>query len=285
MKLTKIISTLAAVTCTFASLSAASVQMYAADDITISVGSVTAEAGSEFSVDVEISNVPSSGIAGLEFAFKYDSSLVTVTSVTEGNISKTGASEAELDKNSGLADSAVNNSYSALSYDINTDEAAVNLIWLTGLGSDYYIKEDGVFVTINGKVNAGVSGKAELEIVPISRAGISSSTNNVYISIGDTGNEVVPSVKNGTVSISAGENSSDITTGGGSAVDATLLGDANFDGTIDIRDVTIMSQHIVKMVTLEGESFANGDINKDGIVDVKDLSQLKKYLINAIEKL
>ncbi|MGN0605918.1 MAG: endo-1,4-beta-xylanase [Oscillospiraceae bacterium] len=67
--------------------------------------------------------------------------------------------------------------------------------------------------------------------------------------------------------------------------DATMLGDATGDGIVDIRDVTMICQHIVKMQTLEGSLFANADIQTDGTVDVKDLSQLKKYLINDIDKL
>lgn len=64
--------------------------------------------------------------------------------------------------------------------------------------------------------------------------------------------------------------------------DADLLGDSNCDEEIDIRDVTMISQSIVKMVTLTPQAFANSDITKDGIVDIKDLSQLKKYLIKDI---
>ena len=280
MKLTKVISTLAAVTVSVVSMGITAVQSSAADEITVSVGSVTAEAGDEFSVDVELSNVPASGIQGLEFAVKYDSSLITVTTVTEGSISKTGASEAELDKDSGLADSAVNDSYSALSYDINTKNSVVNLIWLTGLdSSDYFIKKDGVFVTISGKVNAGASGKAELEVVPISRAGISGSTNDVYISIGGSDKEIVPAIKNGTVTISSGGSESS-----GASSEADMLGDATCDSIVDLRDVTLVSQHIVKMKTLTGMGFANADVVSDGSVNVKDLAQIKKYLIKVIEK-
>lgn len=64
-----------------------------------------------------------------------------------------------------------------------------------------------------------------------------------------------------------------------------MYGDANGDGYIDVRDVTAMAQHIVKMNQLEDELFRNADVNCDGAVDVKDLSQLKKYLINAIQSL
>ncbi|MGN0607137.1 MAG: dockerin type I domain-containing protein [Oscillospiraceae bacterium] len=78
---------------------------------------------------------------------------------------------------------------------------------------------------------------------------------------------------------------SETTTAGGGDASVTKLGDATNDGGIDVRDVTAMCQHIVKLETLTGQGAINADINKDGTVDVKDLSQLKKYLINAISSL
>lgn len=286
MKFTKVISTLAAVTVCGSALSAFSAPVYAAGDVTISVDTVSAAPGKEFSVDVKLSNVPADGIAGLEFAVKYDSSLVTVTSVTEGSISKTGASEAELDKDSGLADSAVNDSYSALSYNIDEKNSAVNLIWLTGLSSsDYYIKKDGVFVTINGQVKESASGKAELEVVPISRTGLSGSTTKVYVSIGGSDTETVPKVTNGAVAIEDGNASSDTTTQGGSSSEATLLGDATCDGNVDVKDIANISQYIVKLKTISDQGLVNADVIVDGEVNIKDLSQIKRYLIKEIQTL
>lgn len=68
------------------------------------------------------------------------------------------------------------------------------------------------------------------------------------------------------------------------APSASMLGDANCDNQIDLRDVTIVAQHIVKMVELTETGCANADVIKDNVVDVKDLSQIKKYLIKVISE-
>lgn len=63
---------------------------------------------------------------------------------------------------------------------------------------------------------------------------------------------------------------------------ATLLGDATCDGSVDIRDVTIMNQSTVKTVTLSEQAMANADVVADNEVDIKDLGQIKKYIIKVI---
>lgn len=59
-------------------------------------------------------------------------------------------------------------------------------------------------------------------------------------------------------------------------------GDANADGEVDIRDVTMYARYIVKLADLNDEQFNNADIIRDGTVNIKDLRQLKKYLIKTI---
>ncbi len=66
---------------------------------------------------------------------------------------------------------------------------------------------------------------------------------------------------------------------------ATLLGDANCDGIVDIRDVTTINQYIIKAVDLTEEGLANSDVISDGVVDVSDLGQIKKFIIKLIDKL
>ena len=73
------------------------------------------------------------------------------------------------------------------------------------------------------------------------------------------------------------------TTGSGIGT-ATLLGDVTCDGEIDVRDVTLLNQYIVKMADLSEEALANADVIADGTVDLKDLGQLKKFLIKVIDK-
>jgi len=65
----------------------------------------------------------------------------------------------------------------------------------------------------------------------------------------------------------------------------TMLGDVTLDGVIDVRDITMLNQYIVKMVDFNDQQLANGDIIKDSKVDLKDLGQLKKYIIKLIDSL
>lgn len=66
--------------------------------------------------------------------------------------------------------------------------------------------------------------------------------------------------------------------------EATLLGDVTCDGSVDIRDITIMNQYIVKTVDFNEQQIANGDVTPDGKADIKDLGQIKKYIIKVISK-
>ncbi|MGN0607167.1 MAG: glycoside hydrolase family 9 protein [Oscillospiraceae bacterium] len=68
---------------------------------------------------------------------------------------------------------------------------------------------------------------------------------------------------------------------------ATVWGDTNVDGEVDVRDVTMGAQALVKMKELTPQGLANGDVcpPQDGVFDVKDLSQIKKFLINTITSL
>lgn len=67
-------------------------------------------------------------------------------------------------------------------------------------------------------------------------------------------------------------------------VEATLLGDATCDNEIDVRDITLLNQYIVKMSDLTEQGIANSDVIKDNAIDLKDLGQLKKYIIKLIDK-
>ncbi len=75
------------------------------------------------------------------------------------------------------------------------------------------------------------------------------------------------------------------------SADTTLIypsvlvpGDANGDNIVDIRDVTVVNQYIIKAVTLDETALANADVINDGTVDISDLGQLKKFIIKLIDK-
>ena len=71
-------------------------------------------------------------------------------------------------------------------------------------------------------------------------------------------------------------------------VKATLLGDVNDDGLVDVVDVTALKQAILKINELTPVQAANANVITDdepaGTIDVKDLGQLLKYIIKVIDK-
>ena len=64
-----------------------------------------------------------------------------------------------------------------------------------------------------------------------------------------------------------------------------LYGDATCDSEVDVRDITAVNQHIVKLVTLSEQGIKNCDLFGTGDVTLKDLGQMKKYMINMVETL
>ncbi len=68
------------------------------------------------------------------------------------------------------------------------------------------------------------------------------------------------------------------------SVEATMLGDVDCNGVVDLLDLTVLNQHIVKIVQLEGAALANANVINDDEIGISDLAQVKKYLIKVIDK-
>ena len=64
-----------------------------------------------------------------------------------------------------------------------------------------------------------------------------------------------------------------------------LWGDVTVDGVVDIRDITLMNQYIVKMKTISDQGLLNGDVYPDSVVEIKDLGLLKQYIVKLISSL
>lgn len=96
--------------------------------------------------------------------------------------------------------------------------------------------------------------------------------------------EETTTAKETTVTTDADDEPVVSTTAEGSGVKPTMLGDVNNDGGIDILDVTLLKQNIVKLTELDEQQRANADVISDNVVDVKDLGQLLKYIIKVIDK-
>lgn len=60
-------------------------------------------------------------------------------------------------------------------------------------------------------------------------------------------------------------------------------GDVNGDGKISITDLSLMKQHVMSEMTLEGLYFEAGDLNKDGSVSLTDLSLIKGKILSKDE--
>lgn len=273
MKFNKAAACLIATACT-ASLFSTVASVSAADAITIGAESKAVESGKEFTVDISLAGVPSSGIAGLDFAIKYDTSLMEVTGVTEGAVSKTNDKQVE-GFSSNLA--------------TNINNGAVSVLWATGSVSDNskWIKSDGVLLTLNCKAKA--DGDAKVEITK----GVRKDATGIDIAV--EGLAVVNgTAKAGTVSIGpkptteptkepTKEPTQDPTTN--PTPGTTLLGDVDCDGKVDITDITTLAISLVDKKPVTGQAAINADVDKDGSVALTDLARIKQFVSKVIDKL
>ncbi len=58
-----------------------------------------------------------------------------------------------------------------------------------------------------------------------------------------------------------------------------VYGDTNADGYLNVKDVTLIQKHIVRLSTLNGDALAKGDVNSDGFVNIKDATCIQWYLV------
>lgn len=59
-----------------------------------------------------------------------------------------------------------------------------------------------------------------------------------------------------------------------------LLGDADSDGKVNIKDATTIQKSIAKIVTLSADGRSAADVNGDGKISVQDATAIQKYLAN-----
>lgn len=253
MKFNKIVACAAALACSVSMLGAMSVS--AADsNLTLAVGSVEIESGDNFTVDISIKNVPTSGIAGLDFAIKYDSSAIKVNSVTEGAASKTNDLQPE-----GLS--------SNLSTNISNGE--IGVLWATGQikTNDSWIKKDGVLLTLECTALTLEEGDStSIQIVPVSRK------DSSIDAVGDGLKVFSPQISAGKVAVE-------------SATADILYGDVNEDNVVDITDLTTLGLYLLGDKTLSEAQLKKADVVLNGSVNLADLATLKQYIMKDPIKL
>lgn len=278
MKVRKIVAGLAAVSM-LAAFSAQAV--VAADTVTITGEKVNAEAGAEFTLDVELSGVPSAGISVCEFALTYDSSLVTVTGVTAGAVANTGVDNAE--KIEGTK---------AFEADYST-AGVINVTYTTGVDDKgYWITKDGVFLTVTGTVKSGAANGdvCDFKIGAINRETTEGSgETNKEISVGYIGSDYSvtaygTSLSNGSVTIGKQQTTTEPSDPGDEPGDV-LYGDADCSGAVDILDVIVVNKNLLGAGSLSTQGKKNADVNLDGKPGSDDALAILKYVVKVIDKL
>ena len=159
-----------------------------------------------------------------------------------------------------------NKDYMVLSGISSADGADIEYFKNTDNGSEFSItSEEGVsgqILTFRFKLTDAQFG--DKYPIKIANSGEISGTDA-------DGNELIitPVCNNGYIEITTAVNS----------------GDATCDGIVDVRDITLINQYIVKINDITDEGIANADVIADGVVNLKDLGQIKKYLIKTISEL
>lgn len=260
------------------SASAASVLSASAADNTvkISASNVNANAGSEFEIDVSLSDIPETGIQGIDFAVTYDSSLVSIQKVEAGPLTKTGAD----DNIDGLP---------IFGGSIAKEKSAVLACFAVESSNDpsYYMQNEGVMFTITGKVldDAKDGSVAEFNIIPTPRKNNDKTdvdNSNIWIGYDSNPDDLISDFVLYDTEIINGS----VTIGNGSA--STIKGDVNIDDVVDVADVVAIASYVgnAKGNPLEPQGIINGDVHNSGDgLTASDALLLQQYLAKIVKEL
>lgn len=274
MKVKKIVAGLAAMSMLVA-FSAQTVM--AADAVGITAGKVTVAPGEEFAVNVRLNDLPATGISVCEFAIKYDTSVVTVTGVTAGEITKNGVEDVEQFDN-------VTAFYAETSV-----PGMVTMSYSTGQAdSAYCITESGgIFATITGTVAVDAAeGTYPLEVVAIDRT-VTEDSSEVnkeiklgYIDADGNATKYEAAVTNGAINVK-GEVGPTDPTDPTDPIDAKY-GDVDCDGDVDIMDVILLNRNLMIGAEVKAQGLINADVDQNEKVDAVDSLNILKAVVQLI---
>ena len=282
----------------------------AGSSVTLAGSKATAESGGEFSVDVSLSGVPSTGINVLDFAVTFDQTILSVDQVTVGAAADTGA------------DAADSTSKDAPVFATNIKDGEIAVSWTTAAPTANWIKSDGVILTITGTVKDGVADGTvtPIDFAPVSRdtyegsgtknssmvigyiSGTDSASYGIVteagaVTIGSkqttteapvttTAVETTTTVTNETTAETTTKENETTTTKSTIQVDPSLLyGDVNLDGDIDLADAVLLNKSVAGVVELNDTAKANADCFADGVIGSDDSMTLLKFLVHLVNEL
>ena len=282
----------------------------AGSSVSLAGSKASAESGGEFSVDVSLSGVPSTGINVLDFAVTFDQTILSVDQVTVGAAADTGA------------DAADSTSKDAPVFATNIKDGEIAVSWTTAAPTANWIKSDGVILTITGTVKDGVADGTvtPIDFAPVSRdtyegsgtknssmvigyiSGTDSASYGIVTEAGSvtigskqttteapvttTAVETTTTVTNETTAETTTKENETTTTKSTIQVDPSLLyGDVNLDGDIDLADAVLLNKSVAGVVELNDTAKANADCFADGVIGSDDSMTLLKFLVHLVNEL
>ena len=78
--------------------------------------------------------------------------------------------------------------------------------------------------------------------------------------------------------------STEVTEGTDSIVEEGLLGDANLDGKVNIKDVTLIQKYVANILDFDEVQLTLSDTNKDEKVNIKDATAIQKFIAGFIKE-
>jgi hypothetical protein len=297
MKTNKVIVGAMAATMLSLSLGSLAPAVAAGETVQISASSAEAKAGAEFTVEVSLADVPKTGIQGLDFAVTYDNKVISIDTITVGEIADTKA--ASSDQTSSLLPT--------FDVSVQNSEGYASVIWSTAVeDSSYWINKDGVVCTIKGKVQSSAKDgdSSAITLTGVKRetyigSGQTNSAINAGYSDGDKAVKYEVKATNGKVSV--GVKPDDTTTTTTAPAKDGLRGDANCDKDVSLADAVLIMQSLAnpsaygltgtneQHITEQGKANADvvgGDSGKggDGVTNL-DALQIQKFMLSLVTEL
>ena len=319
MKVRKIVAGLAAVSM-LAAFSAQSV--FAADTVTIKAGEATAKAGENFTLEISLGDVPAQGISAIEFAVTYDAKVATVSGVSAGKIANNGVDETEKfdgvtvfeagKDTAGLVTITYSTGLSDAKYCITESGVFATISGTVAAGTadgEYKIEITPIArETVEGKGDTNKEIKAGYIAADGTLTKYATTAVAGKIIVGDAPTQDTTAPAEDTTAPAQDTTApaqdttapaQDTTEGGDKPADTTepatgspvnpdvqasLYGDANVDGSVDILDVIKLNKFLLGNDKLTDEGKANADVDANKSIDTTDSLNILKCVVEMIEQ-